>query len=146
MSMRIFSSCSALLLVSACGMPDNGVLAEAEESAASQAADDGRIECAINGDSNFTRGCLTERLSGENGVTMVVRHPDGGFRRFKVLTDGRGLEAADGAEKATIEIVEDDKILVSVGSDKYLMSARMKTADAAEAADGAGETAPQVGN
>lgn len=127
-------------------MPDNGVLAEAEEDAAAQAADDGRIECAINGDSDFSKGCRTERLSGENGVTMIVRHPDGGFRRFKVLTDGRGLEAADGSEKAKIEIVEDDKILVSVGSDKYIMSARMKTAETAEAAGPADEPAPQAGN
>ncbi|MEP2104041.1 MAG: hypothetical protein ABJP02_13320 [Parasphingorhabdus sp.] len=146
MSMRIFSTCAALLLVTACGKPDNAVLAEAEESAAAQAADNGSIKCAINGDSNFTAGCQTERLSGENGVTMIVRHPDGGFRRFKVLTDGRGLEAADGSEKATIEIVEDDKILVSVGSDKYLMTARMKTADTADAANAADEPAPQAGN
>ncbi len=142
MFMRTFSACAALLLVTACGMPDNGVLAEAEESAASQAADDGRIECAINGDTNFSNGCRSERLSGENGVTLIVRHPDGGFRRFKVLTDGRGLEAADGSEKARIEIVEDDKILVSVGSDKYLMPARMKTAETVVA----DEPAPQAGN
>ncbi len=135
--MRIFSACAALLLVTACGMPDNGVLAEAEKEAAAQAADDGRIECAINGDSDFTGGCQTERLSGENGVTMVVRHPDGGFRRFNILTDGRGLEAADGSEKAKIEIVEGDKILVSVGADKYILPARMKMAE---------EPAPQAGN
>ncbi len=146
MFMRIFSTCATLLLVTACGMPDNGVLAEAEESAASQAADDGRIECAINGDSNFSNGCRSERLSGENGVTLIVRHPDGGFRRFNVLTDGRGLEAADGSEQAKIEIVEDDKILVSVGSDKYLMSARMKTAETVEADGLADEPALQAGN
>lgn len=146
MSMRIYSSFAVILLVTACGKPDNGRLAEAEDSAATQAADDGRIECAINGDSDFSSGCQTERLSGENGVTLIVRHPDGGFRRFNVLTDGRGLEAADGSEKARIEIVEDDKILVSVGSDKYLMSARMKTSDTADAANQAEEPAPQAGN
>ncbi len=146
MSTRIFSSFAVVLLVTACGKPDNDILAEAEDSAAAQAADDGRIECAINGDSDFSSGCETERLSGENGVTLIVRHPDGGFRRFNVLTDGRGLEAADGSEKARIEIVEDDKILVSVGSDKYLMSARMKTSGTAEAANQAEEPAPQAGN
>ncbi len=146
MSTRIFSSFAVVLLVTACGKPDNDILAEAEDSAAAQAADDGRIECAINGDRDFSSGCQTERLSGENGVTLIVRHPDGGFRRFNVLTDGRGLEAADGSEKARIEIVEDDKILVSVGSDKYLMSARMKTSDTADVAGQAGEPAPQAGN
>lgn len=127
-------------------MPDNEFLAEAEEDAAEQAADDGRIECAINGDSDFSNGCLSERLAGENGVTLIVRHPDGGFRRFNILTDGRGLEAADGSEKAKIEIVEDNKILVSVGSDKYIMPARMKTSETAQAAGQVDGPAPQAGN
>jgi len=122
-----------ILLVSACGKPDNDVLAEAEERAASQAPDDGRIECAINGDSEFTRGCETERLSGEGGTTLIIRHPDGGFRRFNVLTDGRGLEAADGAEPAKIKIVEAGKIQISVGSDRYIMPAKVKSESEAEA-------------
>lgn len=143
MSMRIFNGCAVLLLITACGMPDNEILAEAEESIASQAANDGRIECAINGDTGFSSGCQSERLSGETGVTLIVRHPDGGFRRFNVLTDGRGLEAADGSEKAKIEIIEDNKILVSVGSDKYIMPARIKTAEAAATASGA---TPNAGN
>ena len=128
MSMRIYSGIAALLLISACsGEPDNEVLAEAEERAAANAPDDGRIECAVNGDSNFTRGCETERLSGEAGTTLIIRHPDGGFRRFNVLTDGRGLEAADGAEKAKVEIVEAGKIRVSVGSDIYVLPAKVKS-------------------
>ena len=28
-------------------------------------------------------------------VTPVTRHPDGGLRRFSILTDSRGLAAAD---------------------------------------------------
>lgn len=134
--MRISSSLALILLVTACGRPDNDVLAEAEDRAASQKADDGRIECAINGDTNFTKGCETERLAGADGVTLIIRHPDGGFRRFHILSDGRGLEAADGAEQAAISIVEDDKILVSVGSDKYIMPARMKAGAAATAQTG----------
>lgn len=135
MFMRIFNILALTLVLAACGKPDNNVLAEAEERAEQQAIDDGKIECAINSDSEFTRGCETERLAGENGVTMIIRHPDGGFRRFRVLTDGRGLEAADGAEKARIEMVEDSKILVTVGPDKYIMPAKTKTAEASVAAD-----------
>lgn len=127
MSMRIFSGLVTIFLVTACGKPDNEVLAEAEERAAAQAPDDGKIECAINGDPNFTRGCETERLSDEDGTTLIIRHPDGGFRRLNVLTDGRGLEAADGAEKAKIEIVEAGKIRVSVGSDIYVIPAKVKS-------------------
>jgi|TARA_R100001244_G_scaffold96522_7_gene72333 hypothetical protein len=127
MSTRIFNIVVLALALTACeNRPDNGILAEAEQRAASRAGDDGRIECAINGASGFSRDCYTERLSGENGVTMIIRHPDGGFRRFNVLTDGRGLEAADGFDKANISIAEDGRILVSVGPDQYLLPARIK--------------------
>ncbi|WP_211051312.1 hypothetical protein [Parasphingorhabdus halotolerans] len=147
---RTFSLFAIVAALSACGKPDNDVLAEAEERAAAQKLDDGKIECAINGDTDFNRGCETERLSGENGVTLIIRHPDGGFRRFNILTDGRGLEAADGSEKAAISIVEDGKILVSVGQDKYIMPAQLKPskppieAAAAEAAPDA--TNPAAGD
>lgn len=134
MSMRIYSGLALLLLMVGCsGEPDNQILAEAEERAAANAPDDGRIECAVNGDTNFTRGCQTERLSGESGTTLIIRHPDGGFRRFNVLTDGRGLEAADGAEQAKIEVVESGKIRISVGSDIYIMPAKVKASSSPEA-------------
>tara|TARA_R110000850_G_scaffold272061_1_gene406880 strand:- start:1105 stop:1536 length:432 start_codon:yes stop_codon:yes gene_type:complete len=128
MSTRISSILALSLALTACeNRPDNKVLAEAEERAASRAGDDGKIECAIDGASEFTRDCYTERLVGENGVTMIIRHPDGGFRRFNILTDGHGLEAADGFDKARVSIVEDGKILVSVGPDQYLLPAQFKT-------------------
>jgi hypothetical protein len=127
MSTRIFNIIALSLALTACeNRPDNKILAEAEQRAAAHAGDDGKIECAINGDTAFARDCFTERLSGENGVTMIIRHPDGGFRRFNVLTDGRGLEAADGFEKAKLAIVEDGKILVTVGPDQYLLPAQIK--------------------
>lgn len=131
MSMRISSLTALILLLTACeNRPDNDVLAQAEQRAAEQAGDDGRIECAVNGASEFTRDCFTERLSGDGGVTMIIRHPDGGFRRFNVLTDGRGLEAADGFDKAQISIVENGNILVGVGPDQYLLPAQIKSASA----------------
>ena len=133
MSTRISSALALILLLTACeNRPDNNVLAEAEQRAGDQAGSDGKIECAIDGASDFTRGCFTERLSVEGGVTMIIRHPDGGFRRFNVLTDGHGLEAADGFDKAKISIVEDGKILVSVGPDKYLLPAQIKSPASAE--------------
>ena len=127
MSTRIFNVLVLSLALTACeNRPDNRILAEAEQRAAEHAGDDGKIECAIDGASDFSRDCYTERLVGENGVTMIIRHPDGGFRRFNVLTDGRGMEAADGFDQARISIVEDGRILVSVGPDQYLLPARIK--------------------
>ena len=121
---RIFSLFTTLSLLSACGGTDSSEVVG--EDGTAHGIDGSTISCAINGSCEFNDGCQAERLAAEDGVTLVVRHPDGGFRRFNILTDGRGLEAADGAEKASVEIVEDNEILVSVGSDKYMMPARMK--------------------
>lgn len=129
MSTRIFNILVLSLALTACeNRPDNRILAEAEQRAAEHAGDDGKIECAIDGASDFSRDCYTERLVGENGVTMIIRHPEGGFRRFNVLTDGHGLEAADGFDQARISIVEDGRILVTVGPDQYLLPAQIKAA------------------
>ena len=114
------------MLVSACDSADEGGLAAAEERAADQAPINGKIKCAVNGETDFATVCEEERLSTADGVILIVRHPDGGFRRFNVLTDGRGLEVADGSEKAKIEIVEDNEIKIRVGADQYILSARMK--------------------
>ncbi len=151
MSMRISRVIALTILLTACeNRPDNAVLADAEERAAERAGDDGNIECAIDGDSDFARECFTERLSGEGGVTMIIRHPDGGFRRFNVLTDGHGLEAADGFDKAQISIVEDGKILVSVGPDRYLLPAQIKpgakSKASAEVSPAADKDPAQAGN
>lgn len=151
MSTRIFNILVLSLALTACeNRPDNKILAEAEQRAAEHAGDDGKIECAIDGASDFTRDCYTERLSGENGVTMIIRHPDGGFRRFNVLTDGHGLEAADGFDKASISIVEGGKILVSVGPDRYLLPAQIKAgakaAPSAATASAASDDPAQAGN
>lgn len=146
MSMRIYKILALSLVLTACdNRPDNKVLADAEENAASEAADAGKIECALDGQSNFSRGCETERLSGDDGVTMIIRHPDGGFRRFKILTDGRGLEAADGAEQAKVSIVEDGKILVKVGPDQYMLPAQIKSKDQPAANDAATPVASEPG-
>jgi len=137
MSTRIFNILALSLALTACeNRPDNQILADAEQRAASRAGDDGKVECAIDGARDFARDCYIERLSGENGVTMIIRHPDGGFRRFNVLTDGHGLEAADGFDQARISIVEDGRILVTVGPDQYLLPAQIKPG-AGSAATGA---------
>ncbi len=141
MSTRIFNILALSLALTACeNRPDNSILADAEQRAASRAGDDGKIECAIDGASDFSRDCYTERLVGENGVTMIIRHPDGGFRRFNVLTDGHGLEAADGFDQARIALVEDGRILVTVGPDQYLLPAQIKAGAKSAATATAGST------
>ena len=77
--------------------------------------DDGMAECAIGPDAAWRRDCAAERA----GQALTIRHPDGGFRRFTVLDDGRGLEAADGAEEAQLQLIGKDQIEVRIGGDRY---------------------------
>ncbi len=112
MSTRISSTLALLLLLASCGR------GAAEPSPAETAAPENIIGCALHGATAFTRERVVERVRTNEGLQLVVRHPDGGFRRFDVLTDGRGLATADGAERGQV-IVYDDGIDVTVGADRY---------------------------
>ncbi|ANI76598.1 MULTISPECIES: hypothetical protein [Sphingobium] len=76
-------------------------------------------ECAIGPRAEWTRNCLVE----QSGKLLTVRHGDGGFRRFTILEDGRGLAAADGAEPANVAIVGKGQIEVSAGEERYRLPA-----------------------
>lgn len=86
-----------------------------------------RISCAVAGAKEFSDTCAVDRVNTDGKLTLVVRHPDGAFRRFAVVTDGRGLVVADGAEQAKTA-VDGDKLAVSVGGDRYLFPAKVKSA------------------
>ena len=53
----------------------------AGESSA-KAADDA-IDCAVHGAARFAHVCAVERGEGPDARLLIVRHPDGGFRRFE---------------------------------------------------------------
>ena len=106
--MRIYSG-APLLLLAACSPG-------ASES--SLPDPDDLIECALAGAGAFARDCAVEQVREEGQLYLVVRHPDGGFRRFEVLTDGGGLASADGADPAQIA-VHGDGIEVALGADRY---------------------------
>ena len=134
---------SALLLtafpLASCDRPDNGKIAEAERVAAEEAGNDGKIDCALAGRPQFSRSCETEMLSDPDGAILTIRHADGGFRRFVLLTDGRGLAAADGFDDTRIAVLSDGMIEVTAGQDRYRLPASIKpggsrTADAASQA------------
>ncbi len=122
--MRI-SVAASLLLLASCGDPD-AATERALEAAGEKAADDGRIECAVEDEAAFERVCTMERLKGPEGTTLTIRHPSGGFRRLLVTTDGRGVVAADGADPAIVSVVSDDLIEVSLAGDRYRLPATIK--------------------
>ena len=122
--MRKLGGVAGLLLLAACGgAPDNGDLAEAEARGSREAAEDGRIECALERAKLFDRTCTVEEMSGVDGTVLVVGRPNVGYRRLQITTDGRGVVSADGAEPAKVTVVGDGMIEVAVGSDRYRLPA-----------------------
>ncbi|HKY80500.1 MAG TPA: hypothetical protein VJM09_03405 [Sphingobium sp.] len=81
--------------------------------------DGGVADCAIGASAKWDRACPVKR----SGTLLVIRHPDGGFRRFHIVKDGRGVEAADGAEPASVAIVDEARIELAVGTDRYRIPA-----------------------
>lgn len=79
---------------------------------------DERIACALAGAKEFKPVCAVERDRSKGALTLVVRHPDGGFRRFDVLEDGRGLAVADGATQGVARFA-DGMAELAVGEDRY---------------------------
>lgn len=122
--MRTLGGIAGLLLLAACGgAPDNGDLAEAEARGSRDAAEDGRIECALEGAKLFDRTCTVEEISGPDGTVLVVGRANVGYRRLQITTDGRGVVSADGAEPAKVTIVGDGVIEVAIDSDRYRLPA-----------------------
>ena len=118
----------ALAMLAACGgeAPSSQQQRQANGDAAGKDApvDDGMVECAIGGSGGWARDCGIERA----GKMLTLRHPDGGFRRFRVLDDGRGLEAADGAEAVKLTILDDRRIEMLAGADRYRLPAQIGAA------------------
>jgi len=99
-----------VLLLAACG----------EEPAAPPPGD--AIECAT-GNGAFERTCTFEQREHEDGLTLILRKPDGGFRCLLLRKDGRGAIAADGVERATVTTIPDGRAEVAIGGDRYRLPA-----------------------
>ena len=94
------------------------LLAGCSQQAPAVAVGDEHIACALDGAAEFKPDCAVERAVNDGAMTLVVRHPDGGFRRFDVLADGRGVAVADGADEAQV-VLAGDTLEVTVGTDRY---------------------------
>ena len=89
------------------------------------------IPCALNGATEMTAVCKHSVIGSGDAAQLLLEGPEGDFRRFTILTDGRGLEPADGAETAAIKLLDGGKIEVSVGDDIFVLPAKVKPSVAA---------------
>ena len=130
MSTRISSALPIALLLAACGeqTTDRNVLAQVEARQRSDAESGGQIVCAQHGSNDFARVCTVDRVAGTEGLILTLSHPDGSFHRLLVTKDGRGVVAADGAEKAVVTVLGPGSIEVALGGDRYRLPATVKGA------------------
>ena len=84
------------------------------------------VECALDGAADYAKDCTIERNGSEEGLVLTIGREDKGYRRFVVTKDGTGVRAADGAEAATIAIVDNGMVDVTVGKDRYRLPATIK--------------------
>jgi hypothetical protein len=110
MSLRIFSPLGALALLAGCGAPE------------SPPPPGNEIECAIGAGAAFSTVCTLELVAGSD--TVVLHHPDGGFRRLKRDTAAGTLSPFDGAEPLVMEQAE-GAVQFAIGTDRYRIPSAM---------------------
>ena len=89
-------------------------------SAPQQAAGAEHLACALAGAQQFTPDCAVERLAKaqDGDDVVIVRHPDGGFRRFVLIDGGTRIATADGMAEVQAVIAGPD-LEVTVDQDRY---------------------------
>ena len=118
----------AALLLTACNVEVRSKAEEARNEAHQEkiAAAPGKIECAAPEDESFAFACAVDMVQSQDGLFLTLRHPDGGFRRLLVTKDGRGVVAADGAERAVVSTIAPDLIEVAIGGARYRLPATVR--------------------
>ena len=96
------------------------------DAMADAAAHGAVVPCALAGAKAFKPECAVERTAAGDGLMLVMHHPDGGFRRLLVTTDGRGVVTADGSDQASVAVIDPGTIEVTVGEDRYRLPATVK--------------------
>ncbi|MCB2061349.1 MAG: hypothetical protein R3E09_10705 [Novosphingobium sp.] len=129
MSTRTSSLLLLALALAGCKPAQDGaaaVMDEPREEVKKEDLGPNQIACALDGLEVFADICSVQQSKQDGTLYLVVRHPDGGFRRFEVLTDGHGLATADGSEVAET-MLDDGMLEVAVGEDHYLFPATIKS-------------------
>lgn len=91
--------------------------------ACTEASDGTAIECRLGDAAVFGRTCTLERRETDRGLEMIVRRPDGGFRRL--IGTGASIEAADGAEQPAVTRLADGRLEIEIGGDVYRVPPRV---------------------
>jgi hypothetical protein len=110
-------ACLSLLLVACSEKPR-----DATRQTTHDLVEDNHVRCALAGAADFAPVCTVETSRGPDGEVWIIRHPDGGFRRFVLIDGGRRIATADGAEEVKADRLGAD-LQVRVANDRYLLPA-----------------------
>lgn len=122
MYMRIFSAVFAVIALAACSkdpQAGDGAAAEQPPAAVLGGVPVRSVPCAVNGVTRYAQECAVESVSEDGRTVLIVRHPDGGFRRLEEIDGGKSYRSADGADTAVVTI-DKDKLAVAIDEDHYL--------------------------
>ena len=121
----VFAAIALLLVLPGCSKGAAGA-SGSEQSAPQAEITDSRVACAVGGAKVFTPVCTLDALHEANKEIWVVHHPDGGFRRFQILDNGKIIATADGAFEVQAARVGSE-LEVKVGDDRYRFPATPET-------------------
>ena len=76
------------------------------------------VACALQGAGEFSGRCRLVRTGKGEDRVIVMRHPDGGFRKLAPADTPAGLVELDGAQQAR-SWREGDAIVLQIGDDRY---------------------------
>jgi hypothetical protein len=116
--LRVRAAIAALSLLAGCG--------RGGDSATGEPVAGRPLPCALAGATAFKPVCTVERTETAAGTTLILHHPDGGFRRLLVAGDGSGVVAADGADAALVTTVDPTTIEVALAGDRYRLPTAVK--------------------
>lgn len=83
------------------------------------------VPCALGGAEAFA-DCRVEDTGAKDMPLWIVRHPDGGFRRFRIIDGGTRIATADGADEVETRRIGKE-MEVRVGKDRYRFPAASET-------------------
>lgn len=106
------------LLLAACGAEEPGAMTNGA-AAPGEGEPDRRIRCRVDGATAFERVCSAEWSDGPDGRILILRKPDGGFRRLLRRPQYPFYVAADGAERANVLQLRHGVTEISIGGDRF---------------------------
>ena len=122
-----------LLALTTCGKAATGAAAT-EGAVATESAKP--IPCALGESDEFKPVCTVEDQTADGQLYWIVRHPDGGFRRFQMIDNGTRIATADGADE--VEMTRSGtEFIVKAGPDRYRFPAAAEATPNAPAASSA---------